>query len=251
MGRLMLYPGSLTPCPALSALLLTSVPRNALMGEREAWISAFVVEPHANWWMWGFSPPAWRLTSVFSTTMSPGNVQITFHTSGKKLGVWWGDTETYPDSETVTGSLGPCTNASLPHYLAGVLLSLPCLLQGAQACIQFLLSSWAATFHLHWALGSHLQMVASLSWVGQIVWVSVCTQCFHRAPIKGGSHVRKYCSYQYCYRGLLCTAHDLPSLRMGPQAFISVGRHGRNRSKCDTTGLLLRPTRAGSIQPSS
>ena len=38
-----------TLCPALSALLLTSVPRNALMGEREAWISAFVVEPHANW----------------------------------------------------------------------------------------------------------------------------------------------------------------------------------------------------------
>ena len=42
MGRLMLYTGSFTTCPALSALLLTSVPRNALMGEREAWISAFV-----------------------------------------------------------------------------------------------------------------------------------------------------------------------------------------------------------------
>lgn len=43
----------------------------------------------------------------------------------------------------------------------------------------------------------------------------------------------------------------LPSLRMGPQAFLSVGRHGRNRSKCDITGLLLRPVRVGSIQPLS
>lgn len=48
-GGLRLYTGSLTTCPALTRLLLTSVPMNALMGEREAWISAFVVEPHANW----------------------------------------------------------------------------------------------------------------------------------------------------------------------------------------------------------
>ena len=49
MGRLMLYTGSLTSCPVLTALLLSSVPVNALMGEREAGISALVVEPHANW----------------------------------------------------------------------------------------------------------------------------------------------------------------------------------------------------------
>ena len=49
MGNLMLYTGSLRSCPALTALLLTSVPMNALMGEREARIAAFVVEPHENW----------------------------------------------------------------------------------------------------------------------------------------------------------------------------------------------------------
>ena len=43
----------------------------------------------------------------------------------------------------------------------------------------------------------------------------------------------------------------LPSLRMGPQAFISVQRHGRNRSKCDITGLLLRPMIVGTLQSSS
>ena len=49
MGRLMLYKGSLTNCSVQTAFMLTSVPMNALMGEREARISAFVVEPHTNW----------------------------------------------------------------------------------------------------------------------------------------------------------------------------------------------------------
>ena len=48
-GSLMLYTGSFTSCPALTALLLTSVPMTALVGEREAGIAAFVVEPHTNW----------------------------------------------------------------------------------------------------------------------------------------------------------------------------------------------------------
>lgn len=49
LGRLMLHTGSLTTYPAQTALLLISLPMTALMGEREAGISAFVVEPHANW----------------------------------------------------------------------------------------------------------------------------------------------------------------------------------------------------------
>ena len=49
LGRLMLYTGSLTTYPAQTALLLISLPMTPLMGEREAGISAFVVEPHANW----------------------------------------------------------------------------------------------------------------------------------------------------------------------------------------------------------
>ena len=49
MLRLMLYTESLKTYPAQTALLLTSVLMSALMGEREAGISAFVVEPHANW----------------------------------------------------------------------------------------------------------------------------------------------------------------------------------------------------------
>ena len=49
MGRLMLYTGSLITCYVQTTLLLTSVPMNALMGEIETGISAFVVEPHANW----------------------------------------------------------------------------------------------------------------------------------------------------------------------------------------------------------
>ena len=45
----MLYAGSLKTYPAQTALLLISLPMTALMEEREAGISAFVVEPHANW----------------------------------------------------------------------------------------------------------------------------------------------------------------------------------------------------------
>ena len=45
----MLYTGSFTTSSVQTALLLTSVPINALLGEREAGISAFVVEPHASW----------------------------------------------------------------------------------------------------------------------------------------------------------------------------------------------------------
>ena len=49
MGKLMLYTVFLTTCSVQTALLLTSVPMNVLMGEREGGISAFVVEPHASW----------------------------------------------------------------------------------------------------------------------------------------------------------------------------------------------------------
>ena len=45
----MLYTGSLKTYPAQTALLLISLPMTDLMEEREAGISAFVVEPHANW----------------------------------------------------------------------------------------------------------------------------------------------------------------------------------------------------------
>ena len=43
MGRLMMYTGSLTTCSVQTAVLLTSMPMNALMGKRESGISAFVV----------------------------------------------------------------------------------------------------------------------------------------------------------------------------------------------------------------
>ena len=46
---MVVYTGSLTTYPAQTALLLISLPMTALMEEREAGISAFVVEPHANW----------------------------------------------------------------------------------------------------------------------------------------------------------------------------------------------------------
>ena len=91
----------------------------------------------------------------------PGNEKVTFHISDNELGVWWGDTETYPDSASVTGSLCPCANAPLPHYLDRVVLSLPCLLQRTQAYIQFLPSSCAETLHLHWALA----------------WAPICRWC--------------------------------------------------------------------------
>ena len=45
----MLYAGSLKTYPAQTALLLISLPMTDLMEEREAGISAYVVEPHANW----------------------------------------------------------------------------------------------------------------------------------------------------------------------------------------------------------
>ena len=48
MGKLMLYTVFLTTCSVQTALLLTLVPINALMGKK-AGISAFVVEPHTNW----------------------------------------------------------------------------------------------------------------------------------------------------------------------------------------------------------
>ena len=111
-----------------------------------------------------------------------------------------------------------------------------------------LLMCWDLPSALGFGLGSHLQMVPSLLWFGQIEWV--CEHSFgHRATVKGGSHVSKVCFYQDNYNGLLWTAHHLLSLRIGPQAFISAGGHGRSHSKCEITGL--RPVRLEFIQPSS
>ena len=61
---------------------------------------------------------------------------------------WVCDGETQRHILTVHQSQGPCgpVQAPPPHYLARLMLSLPCLLQGTQAYIQFLPSSCPETF---------------------------------------------------------------------------------------------------------
>ena len=77
---------------------------------------------------------------------------------------WVCDGETQRHILTVHQSQGPCgpvQTTPLPDYLARVVLSLSCLLQGMQAYIQFHPSSCAETFHLHWVLG----------------WAPICKWC--------------------------------------------------------------------------
>ena len=126
----------------------------------------------------------------------PGN-EVTFHISGKELGVWWGDTETYSDSVSVTGSLWPCANTPSPLHGQGCAES--SLLPPRNPSLHPvppLLMCWDLPFALGSGLGSHLQMVPSLLWLGRLSeWV--CEHSFgHSAPIKGGSHVSKFCFHQ-------------------------------------------------------
>ena len=114
-----------------------------------------------------------------------------------------------------------------------------------------LLMCWDLPSPLGFGLGSHLQMVPSLLWFGQIEWVNVWTQFWPQGHYQGWQS----CWQGLCLSGLLpwapvnCTSLTLPE-DWAPDFYL-YSEDGRNHSKCEITGLLLRPVRMGSIQPSS
>ena len=106
----------------------------------------------------------WSLMQAGECEVSPHVLQGSPLYSIYLVMSWVCDGETQRHILTVHQSQGPCgpvQTTPLPDYLARVVLSLSCLLQGTQAYIQFLPSSCAETFHLHWAL----------------VWAPICKWC--------------------------------------------------------------------------